>query len=123
MPITGRKQWRLPQAAVAAALAGVGGSLTAWPISMPAHEIAPATRHWLAVALATVRSHTGRSRVGLRSDWSRNPSRGAGTSYGELPCFAAVLRKSTQHIRGGKRWGRKGAEKELGDSPVPLDAD
>ena len=35
----------------------------------------------------------------------------------------AAMEVQIQHIRGGKRWGGKGADKELVDYPVPLDAD
>jgi hypothetical protein len=35
----------------------------------------------------------------------------------------AAMEVQIQHIRGGKRWGGKGADKELVGYPVPLDAD
>jgi hypothetical protein len=55
-------------------------------------------------------------------EYQRSDSCSSSSSASTVSARAA-LEVQIQHIRGGKRWGGKGADKELVDDPVPLDAD
>jgi hypothetical protein len=89
-----------------ATIAGVRGSLTSWPVSMPSDELVPAAQHWLANALVTVRTPRGIDTCGLALKLVQKsaPGRWHKLWSVQLPCFTRQSPQKTyqlldQHIR------------------------
>jgi hypothetical protein len=102
--LAGVQRWyakqKLRQATIAAAIAGAGGSLTSWPISMSLDEVAPAAQQWLASTLATLRTPRGIDTCGLALKLVQQSATGRWRKLHivELPCFARHTPQETYQL-------------------------